>query len=441
MNKPVLALFGGAFDPYTRCHDAIVNNLLDNNIAAKVLVVPAQAHRSKNCMAPLEHRLGMLSKKVPLIDDEKDLQHYTAAVMDINADVGQPEKSWGSTWNLANLVEKKFPDYKVMLVIGADNAMNIQHFYNAKKLLGKFEFICIARGEGTEYVPKGMRGIAVAVDLPGSSTDARKLLYKQDWSGAEEYLFGSTIHYARENNVYRLVTGGPDLREDGENYDRSAYAKAANTVDIAIVRLNGESLEVLLINRKWNPFQGMWAIPGGFVDIAKAEGLDKAALRELEEETNVKGIPVRQLATYGDPDRDKRDRVISTVYYALLPQGGMDEQKLQAMDDAGSYQWRVLDEEMDISDIAFDHAKILMNLLGTLRELSKYTPLPFQLLPPQFTWKQAQEAYTALLGHPLLNIRRKLGHRYMIESVGERVKGMPNRPAGLFQYQGEKDGL
>jgi hypothetical protein len=119
----------------------------------------------------------------------------------------------------------------------------------------------------------------------------------------------------------------------------------------------------------------------------------------------------------------------------------MDEQKLQAMDDAGSYQWRVLDEEMDISDIAFDHAKILMNLLGTLRELSKYTPLPFQLLPQQFTWKQAQEAFTALVGHPLQNIRRKLCNRYIIKSAGSIVKGRPNRPAGLFQYQGEKDGL
>ena len=440
MSKPVLALFGGAFDPYTRCHEAIVNNLIDKNIAAKVLVVPAQAHRSKNCMAPLEHRLGMLSRKVPLIDDEKDLQHYTAAVMDINADVGQPEKSWGSTWNLANLVEKKFPDYKVMLVIGADNAMNIQHFYNAKKLLGKFEFICIARGEGTGYVPNGMRGIAVAVDLPGSSTDARKLLYKQDWSGAEEYLFGSTIHYARENNVYRLVTGGPDLREDGENYDRSAYDKAANTVDTAIVRRNGIDLEVLLIQRKWNPYQGKWALPGGFVDMKKQEDLEAASLRELDEETGLTDLKVTQLATYGDPLRDPRDRVISTVFYSLIPPHRALKER--AADDALSCQWRRLSLTEDYSDLAFDHARILKDLCVKLREDALHTALPFSLVPwPLFTWRDVEQSYQAMIGRKVLNIRRKIGSRFIIKDSGKKRTGMQHRSAALLKFEGEKNPL
>lgn len=440
MAKKRIAVFGGAFNPFTRHHFSIAQYLLTVGAADEVLVIPAVNHRFKDAksMAPYKDRINMIKMVIPEQGDVRLL------CIDPDKDLPQEDPSFGSTWNLMNKLSEMYPDCALRVVIGADNLKDFDKWYNSKELVSKYEFLVLSRGKSGYYQYPGMRATHLSFHSEGSSTDVRIAAVEGSTVGLEKHTFGAIAQYILKKRLYQehpLVTGGPGLLPDGSNYDKEAYAKAANTVDIAIVRLNGESLEVLLINRKWNPHQGMWAIPGGFVDIAKAEGLDKAALRELEEETNVKGIPVRQLATYGDPDRDKRDRVISTVYYALLPQGGMDEQKLQAMDDAGSYQWRVLDEEMDISDIAFDHAKILMNLLGTLRELSKYTPLPFQLLPPQFTWKQAQEAYTALLGHPLLNIRRKLGHRYMIESVGERVKGMPNRPAGLFQYQGEKDGL
>jgi 8-oxo-dGTP diphosphatase len=443
-NKKVLALFGGAFNPPTMAHSEIAARLITKDVADKVLVVPARSHRYKNSMAPLEHRMAMLQQlfqKHPYPAGKKQHPEFKIGVMDVDADLGMPEESFGSTWNLAHKVQELFPDYKVMIVVGADNAMDLPNFYRGKELLKTFEFICISRGGYTGPVPATLEGIRLEMDLPGSSTDARKLLYAKRWGEVTKLLHDCTMQYCRDNKVYKLVTGGPDLLPDGSNYDKDAYAKAANTVDITIVRLNGENLEVLLIKRKWNPHQGMWAIPGGFVEIIKEEGLESAAIRELEEETQAVGIPVTQLATYGEPGRDCRDRVISTVYYALLPQGGMDKQNLKAKDDAKEFQWRTLSEDMETSDLAFDHAAILMDLLKLLRKEARYTPLPFSLLPKMFTWKQVQASYKALLGREVSNIRRKLGRRYIIEDAGSKRSGDRNRPAGLFRFKGERDQL
>ena len=440
MAKKRIAVFGGAFNPFTRHHFSIAQYLLTVGAAEEVLVVPAVNHRFKDAksMAPYKDRINMIKMVVPEQGDVRLL------CIDPDKDLSQEDPSFGSTWNLMNKLSRMYPDCDLRIVIGADNLKNFDKWYNAKELISKYEFLVLSRGKVGYFQYPGMVTTHLSFHSEGSSTDVRVAAVEKSTVGLEKHTFGAIAQYILKKRLYQehpLVTGGPGLLPDGSNYDKEAYAKAANTVDIAIVRLNGESLEVLLINRKWNPHQGMWAIPGGFVDIIKSEGLEMAAIRELEEETSAKGIPVTQLHTYGDPTRDCRDRVISTVYYALLPQGGMDNQELKAEDDARKYQWRVLSEDMKSDDIAFDHAVILQDLLKTLRKEAKYTPLPFSLLPKQFTWLQAQEAYTALLGHPLLNIRRKLGHRYMIEYVGERVTGMPNRPAGLFQYQGEKDGL
>lgn len=364
--------------------------------------------------------------------------------------LGIPKKhaSRGSTYNLLEAINKEYEAsvggaLNLFVVIGADNLKDLPKWYRYKDLIKKYKFIVVTRpGYPVTDVPKGMDYYVLSLACEGSSTDARQALLKGKLYDALEHMTPNVMAYAVDNNLYRpkLVGGGPDLLPDGSNYDRYRYDKAANTVDIAIVRLNGKSLEVLMIKRKWNPCAGKWAIPGGFVDICKEESLDTAALRELEEETSVKGIPVKQLGTYGEPKRDPRDRVISTVYYAVIPQGGMSDQKLKALDDAEEYQWMPLSEDMPVDGIAFDHAIILKDLINKLKDDARYTPLPFSLLPKKFTWKQVADAYEALLGSPTLNIRRKLNSRYDIVASGGKVKGQ-HRPASLLSYIGEKNKL
>ncbi len=87
------------------------------------------------------------------------------------------------------------------------------------------------------------------------------------------------------------------------------YQNPIPTVDIII---EIESKGIILIKRK-NPPHG-WAIPGGFVDYG--ESLEKAAIREAKEETNLDVKSIRQFHTYSDPKRDPRHHSISTVYIA-----------------------------------------------------------------------------------------------------------------------------
>src|SRR5437660_12557768 len=105
------------------------------------------------------------------------------------------------------------------------------------------------------------------------------------------------------------------------------YPRPAVTVDVVIVTQEKKP-RVLLIRRKHDPFAGMWAIPGGFVDMD--EPLEAAARRELHEETGLEADRLEQLYTFGDPDRDPRGRTISVAYLTrvnprqLKPRAGDD---------------------------------------------------------------------------------------------------------------------
>jgi 8-oxo-dGTP diphosphatase len=128
------------------------------------------------------------------------------------------------------------------------------------------------------------------------------------------------------------------------------YPRPAVTVDLVVITRERRPL-VLLIRRGHEPFAGMWAIPGGFVD--KDESLEAAAKRELKEEAGVTVRDLEQLGAFGDPGRDPRGRTISVVYLARV-----DAKKLkpQAGDDAAEVAWHPLEK---LPPLAFDHAEIL----------------------------------------------------------------------------------
>ena len=132
---------------------------------------------------------------------------------------------------------------------------------------------------------------------------------------------------------------GQTLEEYLDGYDPRQFELPSNTTDIIVVRCKEElksweqELEVLLIKRGNHPGIGFWATPGGFVEMR--ENMDEGAARELEEETGIQGLPLVQMATWGDYDRDPRWRVITTSYLALV-EGDI---AVQAGDDAADALW------------------------------------------------------------------------------------------------------
>ena len=125
------------------------------------------------------------------------------------------------------------------------------------------------------------------------------------------------------------------------------------TVDVVVVRRAGRQ-RVLLVRRKWPPFEGTWAIPGGFVE--PQESLEEAARRELWEETGAEPASLRQLHTFGDPGRDPRGWVISVAYLAVLAGAEEQDWDLAAGSDASAVAWFDLE---GLPPLAFDHAEIL----------------------------------------------------------------------------------
>ncbi len=127
------------------------------------------------------------------------------------------------------------------------------------------------------------------------------------------------------------------------------------TVDICVFRNVGRENELLLIRRGNDPFKGKWALPGGFVEVD--EDLEDAARRELKEETMIAAGEMRQLAAYGKPGRDPRQRTVSIVFVTMVE----DSASAMAGDDAAEAQWFPIDS---MPAAAFDHDVIIKDAIA-----------------------------------------------------------------------------
>jgi len=211
------------------------------------------------------------------------------------------------------------------------------------------------------------------------------------------------------------------------------YARPALTVDCIVFGLDADlELKVMLIKRNIQPFQGQWAIPGGFVRMD--ETLEAAALRELQEETGIENVFLEQLYTFGDLARDPRDRTVTVAYYALI---NLVEQKIKASTDARAADWFALS---GIPQLAFDHDKILQTAIARLRGKIRYEPVGFELLPKNFTLTQLQRLYETVLDRQLdkRNFRKKILSMDLLIDTGEIQHNVSHRAAKLYQFDENK---
>jgi 8-oxo-dGTP diphosphatase len=212
------------------------------------------------------------------------------------------------------------------------------------------------------------------------------------------------------------------------HYDASKYERPSVTVDVVMMSLRQRDLQVLLVKRRSWPYEGMWAIPGGFVNMQ--ESLEEAAKRELQEETGVQDVYLEQLYTFGDPRRDPRTRVITVVYFALLDSARL---QVRAADDAADVGWFPV---YNLPELAFDHAKILEYALDRLRGKLDYTNIAFSLLPEQFTLRELQRVYEIILHRRLdkRNFRKKILSTGILEDTGAKKMEGTHRPARLYSF-------
>jgi 8-oxo-dGTP diphosphatase len=208
------------------------------------------------------------------------------------------------------------------------------------------------------------------------------------------------------------MTASPGEREFLRSYDTGRFPPFAVTVDLCVLTIRAGLLAVLLVQRRGHPFRGFWALPGGFIQTD--ESAAAAARRELAEETGAATFTghLEQLATYTEPDRDPRMRVISVAYVALAP----DLPDPQAGSDAAAARWwPVADLSLDGGagdgpPLAFDHPRILGDAVERIRSKLEYTTLAGRFVSEPFTLADLRRVYAAVWGEApdLGNFRRKV---------------------------------
>ena len=199
------------------------------------------------------------------------------------------------------------------------------------------------------------------------------------------------------------------------------YKNPALTTDIVIFSIIDESLKVLLIKRKNEPFKDKWAIPGGFVDYN--EEIDDAAKRELEEETNVSGVFPEQFGTYGRVGRDPRGRTVSVCYYACVNASKLN---VKAQDDAKEACWFNVKE---LPELAFDHSEIMSAAIKNLRCKIENTSTVTGFMPEEFSIADLQKVYEIILDRNLDHGRFKceiLKNNFLEKTQDSKYKFTPD---------------
>lgn len=200
-------------------------------------------------------------------------------------------------------------------------------------------------------------------------------------------------------------------------HDRTAYSRPMVTVDAVVFTVRERGMEVLLVARKYPPFAGSYALPGGFVE--PEEPLAVAATRELYEETGAKGIYLDQFHAFGDPGRDPRGHSVSIAFMALV-----DWRKvaLRASDDAAEARWFPLGQ---LPKLAFDHNAIIEYALERLRALVRYRAVGVQIMPERFTLSELQELYEIILDETLKPgaFQKRLRAMDILENAGTQDDG------------------
>lgn len=249
-----------------------------------------------------------------------------------------------------------------------------------------------------------------------------------------------------------------------KTYDDSKYPKPSVTADIVIFGVFDKGLKVLLIKRGAPPYEGCYALPGGFV--GPNETIGEAAERELKEETNFDCHFLEQFGTYSTPGRDPRRWVISNGFMALINAG---QEVIKAGDDASDTKWfdvsfqeedgewklclthgdeklRARLEEMtsrwdvrrkfrsiESDDLAFDHELILTDAIVQLREWIEKTHIAFRLLPEKFTLKALKQIHETVLDMKLSDTEFCRKVDVVVEDAGEMIVDDEYRAEALYR--------
>lgn len=212
------------------------------------------------------------------------------------------------------------------------------------------------------------------------------------------------------------------------------YDKPILTVDVVALRLHEGQLEVALAPRKEAPFEGLLALPGGFVHTDKDESTDATALRVLSHKFSFVPTHLEQVYTISGAGRDPRGWSASVVYLALL-----SSEQVQALSQSvPGLIWASV--EQPLPPTAFDHGALVRSAVERLRSKAQYSTIVAHLLPTTFVMSELHDAYQHVLKRRLdpANFRRKMLELGGLTALGvQGEEGQRGRPSTRYQLASE----
>lgn len=208
--------------------------------------------------------------------------------------------------------------------------------------------------------------------------------------------------------------------------ENRSYFKMAISVDCVIFGFDNNELKVLLIKSDLEEFKDLWSVLGDLVH--PDEDLETAAYRILKARTGLNNVYLEQVYTFSDINRHPAGRVITSAYNSLV---NIKDHQLKIAHN--ELHWHPVNE---VTELAFDHLKILQTCLKQLQEQVLRHPVVFNLLPEKFSLRELQNLYEAILGTKMdrRNFRKKFFLMDWLVDVDEWEQDVPHRPGRLYTF-------
>jgi ADP-ribose pyrophosphatase YjhB (NUDIX family) len=202
-------------------------------------------------------------------------------------------------------------------------------------------------------------------------------------------------------------------------YNINEYKNPLFTVDSVLFTVTDNTLKVLLVKRASAPFEGRWALPGGFVNIDNDKDTTATALRKLKEKTNVEPPYLEQLRVFSGLGRDPRGFSVTLVYFALTEA----QQVASHIDSIEEVQWVDIGK-IEVLPMAFDHQAIVEQAKERLKQKTLYSMLPVYCLAEQFTIGQLKATIEAIIGKPIQrkSLIRRVESSNMFDVLEDKVQ-------------------
>ncbi|MCM1131007.1 MAG: nicotinate (nicotinamide) nucleotide adenylyltransferase [Roseburia sp.] len=468
-----IGVYGGSFNPCHLVHKQIVLNLLENYGFDRIVLLPTGNFYKKSNLAKGEMRIHMLNLMFQ--------NHPKVILCDYEF-----KNNLICTYRSLDYLQNLYKGDKLYFIMGSDNLLHFDTWKRYEYILDTYNLFVIVRkdielkGVLEKYQNHKGKIELVDIEVEGfNSSFIRECVSENKYDEVAHILDSNVLKYIQERRIYtkeyqeyREVKYTSD-EEFLKNYNSDDYEKMSITTDITLFSVsdieaksyrkkNGKSFSILLVERESAPFMSRYCIPGGFLSLD--EKLLDSAKRILFTEANIDDVYLNQFHTFSDIDRDVRGRVLSVSFLGLIdkskivndlkPKASFFDITINQNKDILTIVFkneskefsckvrRTIDaygiisfQEEENEYLAFDHLKIIVTALEYLKNQIQKEDIVYHLLPKEFTLKELQMVYEAILGKKLIDsvFRRTIKDKVISTEKFKNDGG--HRPSRLYSYK------